>query len=403
MTIGNQIGVGKESDVFLGQDGQGRLVAVKFHRLGRTSFRSIKRNREYHQHRQHASWLYLSRLAAIKEFAYMKTLYEHGFPVPQPVDVNRHVVVMEYLKGYSTLYHILELKHPGRVYSNCMNLLVELAECGLIHGDFNEFNLMIDENDNIIMIDFPQMVSIDHPNAEYYFNRDVDGIRNFFSKRFGFTGAEYPVLGKDTERKHNLDKQIQASGFTKQLEEDFIELAKENAEVDEDAPDSDEEPVNVAQTSAADPHFEAVQIVNAGEEDQGDDGDDDITAATSSSAASTSQDQENDSDDDDAPPEETKKERRDRLRRKAAERAKAAKEAEEAARPPAADDEPIVPEPGEEGLDLETIRRNRIIRNRVKAQLDRKRLTQRTRARNEFKQIARTNMQRQMKNWADDM
>ena len=43
-----------------------------FHRLGRTSFRKLKEKRDYHCHRNNASWLYLSRLAAMKEFAYMK-------------------------------------------------------------------------------------------------------------------------------------------------------------------------------------------------------------------------------------------------------------------------------------------------------------------------------------------
>jgi RIO-like serine/threonine protein kinase len=32
----------------------------------------VKKNRDYHEHRSYASWLYLSRLAAVKEYAYMK-------------------------------------------------------------------------------------------------------------------------------------------------------------------------------------------------------------------------------------------------------------------------------------------------------------------------------------------
>ena len=40
--------------------------------LGRTSFRKLKEKRDYLKHRKNYSWLYLSRLAAIKEFAYMK-------------------------------------------------------------------------------------------------------------------------------------------------------------------------------------------------------------------------------------------------------------------------------------------------------------------------------------------
>lgn len=48
-----------------------------------------------------------------------------------------------------------------------MDLIVRLANHGLIHGDFNEFNLILDEKDKPILIDFPQMVSTSHPNAEW--------------------------------------------------------------------------------------------------------------------------------------------------------------------------------------------------------------------------------------------
>ena len=41
-------------------------------RLGRTSFRRLKEKRDYHRHRHATSWIYLSRLAAMKEYAYMK-------------------------------------------------------------------------------------------------------------------------------------------------------------------------------------------------------------------------------------------------------------------------------------------------------------------------------------------
>jgi RIO kinase 2 len=127
--IGRQIGIGKESDVYvairpsetkadgtsvagssaaglapeveLGEELEpGVPVAAKFHRLGRTSFRDVKSKRDYLGHRtSKGSWLYLSRLAALKEFAYMRALHEHGFPVPTPVGVSRHVVIMELVPG----------------------------------------------------------------------------------------------------------------------------------------------------------------------------------------------------------------------------------------------------------------------------------------------------------------
>ena len=75
------------------------IICINF-RLGRTSFRKIKEKRDYHQHRNNASWIYLSRLSATREFAYMKALHEREFPVPEPIDFNRHCVLMELVNGY---------------------------------------------------------------------------------------------------------------------------------------------------------------------------------------------------------------------------------------------------------------------------------------------------------------
>ncbi len=63
---------------------------------------------------------------------------------------------------------VKELKNPGKVYADLMNLLIRLAQYGLIHCDFNEFNLLINDNEEITLIDFPQMVSTSHANADMY-------------------------------------------------------------------------------------------------------------------------------------------------------------------------------------------------------------------------------------------
>lgn len=97
--VGNQIGVGKESDVYVGGDPDSNDLVLKFHRLGRTSFRKLKEKRDYHGKRQHCSWLYLSRIAALKEFTFLKALSSRNFPVPTPVDVSRHTVVMSLIEG----------------------------------------------------------------------------------------------------------------------------------------------------------------------------------------------------------------------------------------------------------------------------------------------------------------
>ncbi|KAJ3082409.1 Serine/threonine-protein kinase RIO2 [Quaeritorhiza haematococci] len=281
-SVGNQIGVGKESDIYLVADEDGNQMVLKLHRLGRTSFRNIKHKRDYLKHRKTGSWLYMSRLAAMKEHAFMQVLYDHGFPVPKPVDTNRHCVVMQLIDAFP-LHQIRDIANPGKLYSDLMDLIVSLAQSGLIHGDFNEFNLLVNEDTcKPILIDFPQMVSTSHRNAEMYFNRDVTCIRTFFARRFHYESKLYPKFSRDAKRGgedgdgegFNLDVVVAASGFTKRQQEEFEklqELAQEeedsdNSEADEEySEDEDEE----AQYSDLDV-TNGVNDVNDDQEDEND-------------------------------------------------------------------------------------------------------------------------------------
>ena len=69
--VRQKIGVGKESDIFLCTGANGEDLILKVARLGRTSFRTIKNNRDYIGTRTQYNWLYLSRIASQKEFCYM--------------------------------------------------------------------------------------------------------------------------------------------------------------------------------------------------------------------------------------------------------------------------------------------------------------------------------------------
>ena len=87
------------------------------------------------------------------------------------------------------------------MYKQCMQLMTRLAAKGLVHCDFNEFNLLvstrlpfycasdccpqpdelswvvqIDESERLVLIDFPQMVSTTHTDALHLFQRDVDCV-----------------------------------------------------------------------------------------------------------------------------------------------------------------------------------------------------------------------------------
>ncbi|KAI8807513.1 RIO1 family-domain-containing protein [Cladochytrium replicatum] len=193
--------LGKNIYIVADEDGNQRVL--KIHRLGRTSFRNIKSKRDYLQNRNTSSWLYLSRLAT-------KNL------LPDPVDSNHHCIVMELVKNM------------GKLYSDLMDIIVRLAGSGLIHGDFNEFNLMVqDETANPTLIDFPQMVSTSHRNAAMYFESDVECIRTFFRRRFNYESHLYPTFSNDATKEFDLDIQVAPSGFTKKHEKEFEQMLDE--------------------------------------------------------------------------------------------------------------------------------------------------------------------------------
>lgn len=189
--VGAQIGVGKESDIFEAIDENGDEVVVKIHRLGRTSFRTVRKNRDYLGSKSKVNWLYLSRLAATKEFAFMQALYAHEFPTPVPIDQNRHIVIMSKVNGFPMAQiKAGNMEGAEHIYNDCVAMLKRLAEHGLVHCDFNEFNIMTDQEGNLTMIDFPQMISTSHPNAAEFFLRDMNCLVKFFAMKMRYVAPD---------------------------------------------------------------------------------------------------------------------------------------------------------------------------------------------------------------------
>uniref|UniRef100_A0A8C1YPC9 Serine/threonine-protein kinase RIO2 n=1 Tax=Cyprinus carpio TaxID=7962 RepID=A0A8C1YPC9_CYPCA len=214
LSVGNQMGVRSGSFliriyfyIYIVANAEGEQFVLKLHRLGRTSFRNLKNKRDYHKHRHKMSWLYLSRLSAMKEFAYMKALYDRGFPVPKPVDYNRHAVVME-------LINALPLK---------FKFLIVLQK----------------------VVD-----------------RDVKCIQDFFLKRFNYESELYPTF-KDIRRACLLDVEISASGYTKELQQDDGLLHPEGPENEGLSGDDDDDDIP---ESADDTHQAASEDVVSMEE-----------------------------------------------------------------------------------------------------------------------------------------
>jgi len=180
--FGQSLGVGKESDVYGALTPQGSRVAVKFQRLGRTSFRQTRRKRGYTA--EHAGWLFQSRLAAEKEFQALNLVYGHGVSVPEPFSQNRHAIVMGFIDG-AELANWRELENSEKVLREILgNVRKAYVKACVIHADLSEYNIILKGDMQVLIIDWPQFVRTDHPNAVELLERDVGNVLVFFNRRF---------------------------------------------------------------------------------------------------------------------------------------------------------------------------------------------------------------------------
>ncbi len=185
-SFGDQIGMGKESDVFLASSENSQLFVVKIHRLGKAEFREIRRKRSYIAERRHISHFYESRLAAEREFEGLTRLCPY-IRVPKPLAINRHIIVMEFIDGdlLNKIKHLTE-KTSKQIFEEIIEMIsISFNKANIIHGDLSEFNIML-TRDNLepILFDYPQFLYSKEPGSKELFQRDVRNICHFFTKRF---------------------------------------------------------------------------------------------------------------------------------------------------------------------------------------------------------------------------
>ena len=182
--FGKPLGVGKEADVYDALTPTGTQVAVKFHRLGRTSFKQTKRKRGYViKYTYSPNWHHQSQIAAKKEYKALKILHPKGVAVPEPLKQNRHVLVMGMIEG-AELFHYPELPKPQAVLDEILvNIRKAYQEAGIIHADLSPYNIILQPNQRILIIDWPQYVTPKHPNAQQLLERDVQNILTYFRKQ----------------------------------------------------------------------------------------------------------------------------------------------------------------------------------------------------------------------------
>jgi RIO kinase 2 len=192
--LGPLIGKGKESDVYSCMDDYENIFALKIYRMGRTSFKSIKRLRDLIGDRTHHSWLYINRIAAKKEFEALEKIYKLNLNTPKPIGYNRHIVVMSYLRGKELVYykHII---NPEKMFNRIIKQMkIIYQEANMIHGDLGEFNIVLDEKGNILIIDWLQWIPSEHPNATSILERDIRNVCNYFQRKYKVKSDKNQIL-----------------------------------------------------------------------------------------------------------------------------------------------------------------------------------------------------------------
>ncbi|MFX1590931.1 MAG: RIO1 family regulatory kinase/ATPase, partial [Promethearchaeota archaeon] len=194
--LGPLIGKGKESDVYSCMDDNENIYALKIYRMGRTSFKNIKKYRSFIGNRSHLSWLYINRLAAKKEFRALNKIYLLKLNTPKPIAFNRHAIVMSYLRGKELVYY-QSIKNPDKIFNKIIKQIkVIYKKANMIHGDLGEFNIILDEKGNILIIDWLQWVPKEHPNAQSLLERDIENICNYFSKKFNVISNSDEIIAE---------------------------------------------------------------------------------------------------------------------------------------------------------------------------------------------------------------
>ena len=180
-SLGKPLGVGKEADVYDAISPKGERLAVKFFRIGRTSFKRYERHRTALLSAH--SYMAASIKSAAREYQALKILYPKGVKVPKPIARNRHVIVTGFFQGIE-LASAQYLTDPLRILGKILENVKKARDAGVVHSDLSVYNVLVTPEEEILIIDWPQWVSPSHPMAMSYLKRDIAGVIKFFKRKW---------------------------------------------------------------------------------------------------------------------------------------------------------------------------------------------------------------------------
>ncbi|WP_158058726.1 serine/threonine-protein kinase Rio1 [Halorussus halophilus] len=187
--FGGPLSSGKEATVYLalGDDDEHEEVAVKIYRINASDFRDM---RDYLVGDPRFEELSGDKKRTVlawtkKEFANLKRAEKAGVRVPEPIAVERNVLVMEFLGSDGNRAPTLDdahLENPETAFGVVREYMRRLYDAGLVHGDLSEYNIIVHDGE-LCFIDLGQAVTIHHPNSGEFLTRDCANIASFFQRQ----------------------------------------------------------------------------------------------------------------------------------------------------------------------------------------------------------------------------
>jgi Serine/threonine protein kinase involved in cell cycle control len=182
--IGGPISTGKEANVYEARGGDGRDVAVKIYRVNASDFRQM---RTYLEGDPRFRGIGSDKRKVVlawtrKEYANLRRAAAAGVRVPEPIAVERNVLVMELVGAVTDRARRLnevDVENPQTAFEVVREYMRRLHTAGLVHGDLSEYNMIIHEGE-LVLIDLGQAVTVHHPRAEAFLRRDCENVARFF-------------------------------------------------------------------------------------------------------------------------------------------------------------------------------------------------------------------------------
>ena len=184
--FGGPISTGKEANIYtaLAPDGE---VAVKVYRINASDFRDM---REYLDGDPRFEGIGSDKKKVVtawvrKESSNLKRARRAGVRTPEPIAVERNVLVMELVglvEERARRLAEVNVENPETAFEVVREYMRRLYGAGLVHGDLSEYNLIVYEGE-LVVIDLGQAVTVHHRNAEEFLRRDCRNVANFFARQ----------------------------------------------------------------------------------------------------------------------------------------------------------------------------------------------------------------------------